>query len=471
MFINIRLTGICCVLLAFLTGVKPKQEPTPKPNIIFILADDLGWADLGCYGNMFNETPALDSLAKAGIHFTQAYATCPVCSPSRASIMTGKTPIATGITDWIPGRKQVTGTKPNDGLIGADTKQFLDLQETTLAEVLKANGYATALFGKWHLGNETYFPEKQGFDLAVGKPHSGTPLSYFFPYQNKNNTSEDLNLEGKQGEYLTDRLTDETIRFMEQNKNRPFFAYLAHHAVHTPIHAKAELIEKYQKKLNGRPENAPENPRYAALLESLDQSVGKIVKYLKTSGLDKNTILIFTSDNGGLSVEEGQFTPATSNAPLREGKGHVYEGGIRVPLLMYVPNTQPHQENMPIWGADFYPTLLAMAGIAMPNPREIEGLNLKKEILATSKKARERTLYWHYPHYSNQKSKPAAAIRVGDWKLVQHFENKQLELYDLSNDIGEKQNLSTKYPKKAQKLLKKLEEWQQKHNAILPMPK
>ncbi len=461
------------LLLVFCLGLTPKPKPSPvaRPNIVFILADDLGWADLGCYGNQFNETPALDALAAQGILFTQAYATCPVCSPSRASIMTGKTPVATGITDWLPGRKLTTGPVASDRLLAADTQQHLALAETTLAEVLRAQGYATGLFGKWHLGGPGHFPEQQGFEVAVGKPHGGSPLSYFYPYQNKNAQSEDLNLGGQPGEYLTDRLTDEALKFMGQHQDRPFFAFISHHAVHTPIVAKPELVEKYRQNLQGGPEEAPRNPRYAALLESLDQSVGKIMAFLTANGLAERTIVVFTSDNGGLAVEEGPHTPATLNTPLRQGKGHVYEGGVRVPLLMRVPGVPPHRQAGPVWGADFYPTLLALAQVPVPNPQAVEGANFARQLTSLGKKAPRRTLYWHYPHYSNQRGKPAAAIREGDWKLVQHYENEQIELYNLATDPGEQTDLRAQYAQRAAKLLAKLDAWRRKYGAVLPTPR
>lgn len=473
--INSLICGLILVALTLTRLDAPGEialtsPPQPKPNIVFILADDLGWADLGCYGNSFNETPTLDAMARRGVRFTQGYATCPVCSPSRASIMTGKTPVATGVTDWLPGRKVMTGTTPNDRLVAADTKQFLALEETTLAEVLAQQGYQTGLFGKWHLGAEAYFPEKQGFSVAVGKPHGGSPLNYFYPYKNGQGAiSDDLTPTGTPGEYLTDRLTDETIKFMEANKTRSFFAYLSHHAVHIPLQPKPELLQKYRQKLNGRPENAPNNPHYAALLESLDQSVGKVLAYLKESGLDKNTIVIFTSDNGGLAVKEGPFTPATSNAPLRAGKGHVYEGGIRVPLIVCGPGVRPHTDESPVWGADFYPTLLEMAAIKLPNPTAIDGKSMVNRLKSGSRgTVGTRALVWHYPHYSNQQSGPSGAIRQGNWKLVQHFDAAAPELYNLKDDLSEQTNLADKYPTKVAALLATLDGWRKKNKAVMP---
>ncbi|TAE20749.1 MAG: DUF4976 domain-containing protein [Cytophagales bacterium] len=459
------------LLLFALSANAQKARLNTRPNIVLILADDLGWADLGCYRNSFNETPALDSLAKRGVRFTQGYSTCPVCSPSRSSIMTGKTPIATGVTDWLTSRKLNAGSQPTDQLIAADTKQFMALEETTIAEVLRQNGYRTGLFGKWHLGEKAYWPEQQGFEVAAGKPHGGSPLNYFYPYKNGSRTSEDLTPTGQEGEYLTDRLTDEAIKFMEAGKDRPFFAFLSHHAVHTPLQPKPELLEKYRRKLGGHPEKAPENPHYAALLESLDQSVGKVMAYLKASGLDQNTIVVFTSDNGGLAVEEGKFTPATVNTPLRAGKGHVYEGGIRVPFIVYAPKATPHVEESVVWGADFFPTFLDMAGIANPNPEQMEGQSFARLLNAPNVKPKPRRLLWHYPHYSNQKSSPAAAIREGDWKLVQQFEGNRLELYNLKTDPSEQTDQAAQQPARLKALLAQLDTWRKRHNALMPTPK
>ncbi|MCY7350790.1 MAG: sulfatase [Cytophagaceae bacterium] len=456
-------------LLMGLVSLAPRSGPlATRLNVVLIVADDLGWADLGCYGNTFNETPALDRLARRGTRFTQAYATCPVCSPSRASLMTGRLPATLDLTDWLPGRKQQTGVSPGDKLRMPDTRQQLPLEATTLAEVLQKAGYATGLFGKWHLGGAAFFPEKQGFDVAAGKPHGGSPLHYFYPYRNGTQQSADLTPTGQPGEYLTDRLTDEAVNFMAENQDKPFFVYLAHHAVHIPIQAKPVLIEKYRRKLGSRPAQAPYNPEYAALLESLDQSVGRVMTTLDSLGLTGRTLVLFTSDNGGLSVKEGPLTPATSNAPLREGKGYVYEGGIRVPLLAYLPGQTGRTSEAVVWGADFYPTLLNLLGLKMPNPAEVEGTDVSA--VFRGKAPGPRTLFWHYPHYANQGSRPAGAIREGDFKLIEQFEDRTLELYNLRTDPGEHHNLASTQPRRVQALHQKLKKWRERINARMPTP-
>lgn len=461
-------------LIAVLGAVVPlKPAPQPPPtrrNIVLIVADDLGWADLSCYGNRFNETPALDSLARGGVRFTQAYATCPVCSPSRASLMTGKLPATLNLTDWLPGRKVMKGVTPGDKLVMPDSRQELPLEETTLAEVLHQNGYATGLFGKWHLGGEKFWPEKQGFNHAVGKPHGGSPLSYFAPYTTKAGASmADLTPTSQPGEYLTDRLTTEAVRFIEANRANPFFVFLSHHAVHIPIQAKAALIEKYTRKLAGQPSQAPRNAEYAALLESLDQSVGRVMAALKSNGLLENTLVLFTSDNGGLHVPEGPYTPATSNAPLRAGKGHVYEGGIRVPFIARIPGRRPGVSDEIIWGADLFPTLLRLNGLPIPDAGSLEGQDVSAALL-TSQPLPRRTLYWHYPHYSNQGGKPAGAIRDGDWKLVEQYETGTVELYQLDRDPGETRDVASRYPARRDELLGQLRAWRTNVRAAMPTP-
>jgi arylsulfatase A-like enzyme len=441
--------------LLFFTITILRANAADRPNFIFILADDLGWKDLGCYGSSFYETPNLDRLAKEGMRFTQAYAACNVCSPTRASILTGKYPARLRLTDYIPG----SGDKPTRKLKLPDWTKHLPLEETTIAEALKGAGYATAFIGKWHLGGTNFYPEHQGFDLNIAGCYMGQPPSYFSPY--KIPTLKD----GPVGEYLTDRLTDEAIKFMAAAK-RPFFLYLSHYAVHNPQQAKTNLIEKYRAKTvptgsefvndNGRQVRQVQNrPIYAAMMESLDDSVGRILTSLQELGLEKNTVVIFTSDNGGLSTSEG--TP-TSNVPLRMGKGWNYEGGIREPLIVKWPGVTKSGTacEQPMISMDYFPTFLEIAGAKF---RESDGQSLVP--LLKGQDRPDRPLFWHYPHYSNQGGGPAGAVRIGDFKLIEWFEDMRVELYNLREDLSEKNNLSAKMPEKVAELRNLLHIWRE----------
>ncbi|MGN6553233.1 MAG: sulfatase [Verrucomicrobiota bacterium] len=444
-----------------------------KPNIVFILTDDLGAHDLGCYGSTFYETPNLDRLAKQGMRFTDAYAACNVCSPTRASIVSGKYPARLHLTDWLPGR----GNHPDQKLNQPVFQMFLPLEEFTIAEALHADGYQTAFFGKWHLGESTnYFPDHQGFDLNIGGCGLGHPPSYFSPYRIP--TLPD----GPPGEYLNERLTDEALKFLDHAQGKPFLLYFAHYAVHTPLQAKPDLIRKYEAKAaalppasgpefitdNGRQVRQIQNhPTYAAMVQSLDESVGRVLNKLVELGLETNTIVIFTSDNGGLSTAEG--TP-TSNLPLRAGKGWPYEGGVREPLIVKWPGVvKPGSVNHePVISVDYYPTLLEMAGLPLSPELSLDG----KSILPLLKGGTlpERPLFWHYPHYSNQGGAPEGAVRLGDFKLIEWYEDMRIELYNLKDDIGEHHNLAATMPDKANALRKMLHDWRKEVNAQMPTP-
>lgn len=426
-------------------SILPAQPP--RLNFVLIVVDDLGWADLSCQGSEFYETPHIDRLAKEGIRFTNGYAACPVCSPSRAAIMTGKYPARTGVTNYLPGRHPL----PYSRMIGPMCKQYLDTAEVTLAEALKTAGYRTAHIGKWHLGPREYWPEAQGFDINIGGTNSGMPRSFFWPEWKGNPP-----IEGKRdGEYLTDRLTDEAIDFVRASGDRPFFLYLSHYAVHVPIEAKAEKVQRYRAKV--RTGSAQNDPVYAAMIESLDEGVGRLLNTLEEQKLMERTVIVFTSDNGGLSAPEWKGRPVTSNAPLREGKGHVYEGGIRVPFLVRWPGISPRSDQTPVCGIDIYPTFCRTAGV---NPGRVDGLNLEPLICRRQALPR-RDLYWHYPHYSNQLGKPAGAIRQGAFKLLEFYEDGKLELYNLDQDPGETNNLASAMPVKARELYAKLLRWRQ----------
>lgn len=422
-----------------------------KPNFVFFLIDDLGRTDLGCYGSIFYETPHIDQLASQGMKFTNAYAACTVCSPTRASILTGKYPARLHLTDWIPGHNL-----PHAKLKAPPFNQELPLNELTIAEALAKAGYVSASIGKWHLGQEPFYPEKQGFNLNIAGTHKGQPPGYFSPYH------IDTLPDGPEGEYLTDRIAVEAIKLIEQNKDKPFFLYVPHFAVHTPIQAKAEIIKKYEAKRN--PDQPQHHAAYAAMIESLDHAIGRVLAKSDELNLTENTIIFFTSDNGGLAS-------VTSNTPLRAGKGTAYEGGIRVPLFIRWPGVVKAmtQCDAPVSSIDFYPTILEMAGINLPIANEIDGVSLVPLLKQTGSINRD-ALYWHYPHYHPGGAAPYSAIRRGDYKLIEFFEDDHLELYHLKEDPGEQNNLVEEMPRLVDELHQSLIEWRKRVNAPMPTP-
>jgi arylsulfatase A len=428
-----------------------------RPNIVFFLIDDLGWADVGCFGSKYYQTPNIDRLAKQGMRFTQAYAACAVCSPTRASIMTGKYPARLHLTNWIPGE----GDAPTNALRIPDWRMFLPLEEVTIAEALKPLGYASASIGKWHLGGPKFFPEHQGFDLNVGGADLGSPPSYFWPYKVNNRAVPGLSTNGHEGDYLTDRLTDAAERFIEQNKQRPFFLYFPHYAVHRPLEAKKEVTARYKSRA---PDGGQNNPVYAAMVESVDDSVGRVMRKLADLGLEKNTVVVFMSDNGGL------WPQATSNAPLRAGKGYPYEGGIREPLIFKWPGvTKPGSVcATPVCSIDFFPTLVEIAGGTVPGP--IDGLSIVP-LLKQSGTLASRPLYWHYPHYwSNSRVRPYGVVRSENWKLVEWYEGMQAELYNLKDDPAEADDLAKAKPERVAELRAMLQAWRESVGAQMPTP-
>jgi arylsulfatase A-like enzyme len=447
--------------VALAAGAARAEAPRGRTNVVVILADDLGWADLGCYGSKFHRTPALDRLAAAGLRFTDAYASCPVCSPTRAALMTGKVPARLGLTDWFPGRPD----RPDQPLARPPMILHLPLEETTLAEAFKAAGYVTGHIGKWHLGGKWFEPTAQGFDVNVAGDQTGTPRSYFAPFRNKLGVMPGLD-KAPDGEYLTDRLAAEAERFIEKHKDKPFFLYLPHHAVHTPLRAKPELVKKYPAKaVPGKQSNAV----YAAMLESLDEAVGRVVAALEKHKLTDRTIIVFTSDNGGLATREGMATPATINAPLREGKGWLYEGGIRVPLLVRWPGVVKAggTSAVPVITHDLFPTLLEACGVE--RKEKVDGDSLVSLLRGKGGPA-ARALYWHYPHYANQGSRPGGAVREGDWKLIEFYEHGRRELFDLKASVGEQRNLAAEKPDVVKRLSEKLEAWRKGVRAEMPRP-
>jgi arylsulfatase A-like enzyme len=467
--------GFGAFLLVASVGYTAPERSAPqsalrRPNVVFILADDLGWADLGCYGSKFYETPNLDRLAKQGMRFTDAYAAANVCSPTRAAILTGKHPARLHLTDWLTGRPD----RPDQKLKRPNFQMFLPLTEVTLAEALQEAGYRTAFIGKWHLGEESkYWPEHQGFDLNIGGCGKGHPPSYFSPYGIPNLKN------GPPGESLNERLTDEALKFLEQTKDKPFFLYFSHYAVHTPLQARPAMISKYTAKAatlkSDGPEYLPDSGRnvrqiqnhavYGAMVEDMDASVGRVLSKLDELGLATNTIVIFTSDNGGLSTAEGS---PTSNLPLRTGKGWGYEGGVREPLIIRWPGVTSAGS---VSGAqtismDFYPTILEMLGISPRTKQHVDGQSIVVALKGGS--LPERPLFWHYPHYSNQGGAPQGAVRLGNYKLIEWYEDMKVELFDLQADLGERHDLARQLPDKANELRALLHDWRQRVSAQMP---
>ncbi len=437
-----------------------------KPNVIFILVDDLGWNDLGYTGSTFYESPNIDKLSTESFEFKTAYAASSVCSPTRASIMTGKHPSRVNITDWIP------GVDPkNRPLLGPQDLHQLPLNEITIAEKLKQSGYKTFYAGKWHLGSQGYYPEENGFDINVGGFEKGSPMGgYYSPYKNPKLS------DGPEGEYLTDRLTSESISFIENHdKSQPFVLFLSFYNVHTPIQPNLKHVNYFKEKLDSMDDNKVRvrqegkaisllnqvNHKYASMVYAMDENVGRLINSLKENNLYDDALIIFTSDNGGLSTQ-GRVAP-TSVFPLRAGKGWLYEGGIRIPQLIKTPGNSKNVKIEDVTVSyDLFPTILDYAGLK--SEAELDGKSLMPLLKGESKIDRE-DVYWHFPHYHGSLWKPGSAIRHGDWKLVQHFESNTVELYDLKNDIGEMEDLSSKFSEKTQDLLNRLNNLRQETNA------
>lgn len=471
------LLQLLIISLATLACIGARSQT--KPNVLLILADDLGVKDLGYTGSTYYETPHIDRLAATSTVFTQAYAGSRVCSPSRATILTGKFTARHGITDWIGAKSGADWRELNrhDKMLPASYVLQLPQEDVTLAETLKANGYKTFFAGKWHLGDEGSHPEDHGFDINKGGWHSGSPVGgYFAPFKNPK-LSDDY-----AGENLTMRLAKETAVFMAQAGEVPFFAFLSFYAVHSPLQTTEEKWRKYQEKAKalGLAERGfamerklpvrqhQDNPVYAGLVESVDDAVGFVIHELERLGLAGNTIVIFTSDNGGVASGDAF---ATSNLPYRGGKGYQWEGGLRVPLLIRVPGQKSNgrQSDDPVTGADIYPTILDYANIDLLGKQHADGVSLRP-IIGRGRKLRERPLYWHYPHYGNQGGDPSSVIRQGKWKLIHYYEDQSVELYDLQADPAEHNNLAAEFPRVATALHKKLKRWLRQVNAAYPEP-
>jgi len=448
------------------------SEPSDKPNFVFILVDDLGWSDIGCFGSDLHQTPNIDQFALQGMRFTDAYAAAPVCTPTRASIMTGKYPARLGMTIWY----EASANPPqNRKLIPPVAKGNLPHEEVTIAEVLKQAGYLTAHVGKWHLGDAAHYPETQGFDINIGGTFWGAPTTFFYPYRGTGTFGKEFryvpHLEfGKEGEYLPDRLTEEALRVLEKAKGKPFFLYLCYHIVHTPIEGKPELVAHYRKRL--KPEMHHQNCEYAAMVHSLDENVGRVLAKIDELGIGERTIVFFFSDNGGY-INQYKGKTVTNNYPLRSGKGSLYEGGVRVPMIIRWPGVAKSGSvcSEPVSSIDFYPTILditALQGDQRHNAN-IDGLSLVPLLRNPGAKLKRGALYWHYPHYYPTTS-PVSSIRQNGWKLIEYLEDSRLELYNLREDISEKNNLVEKASDRAEQLRKRLEAWRKAVGAQIPTP-
>lgn len=448
-------------------GIDPGHAAGGRPSVLFFLADDLGWADIGAnHPGTFYETPNIDGIAARGMRFTQGYAACPVCSPTRGSIMTGKYPPRFGVTDFIPGMR-------NGRLLSAPNASHLPLEEVTLAEAFREAGYATFFAGKWHLGPGEFSPSAQGFpdNLVNGDGRKGIQ-QFFYP-------ADSLPADSKQDPKTTDRIADAAVRFVRHHTDKPFFAYLPFLAVHTPIGARPDLVTKYQKKKEQAPADewgrererevrlVQNHATYAAMLEQMDSAIGRVVGALRDAGIEDRTIVVFMSDNGGLSTSEGH---PTSNLPLRAGKGWLYEGGIRTAFIIAAPGvTQPGSTcDTPVISTDYYPTLLELAGLPQRPQQHLDGVSLVPLLRGGS--LPERALFWHYPHYGNQGGAPSGCVRMGDWKLIEWYEDNRAELFNLRGDIGERRDVAPQMPEKVGELTARLHEWRRSVGGIMPKP-
>jgi arylsulfatase A len=450
-----NLLSIFLLALASSSAVADGPPQHDETNVVLILIDDMGWKDLGCYGSQYYQTPNVDRLAAEGMRFTDGYAACNVCSPTRAAIMTGRYPARLLLTQWLPsGRWSRTKHKMKEGRYISN----LALEDFTIAEAMREAGYRTAFMGKWHLGTETYyFPEHQGFDVNVGGRDYGAPGSYFYPFKGSwkiPTTGQTLHKEtplaGKKGDYLVDRLAEEAEKFIRANADKPFFLMLSHYAVHTPLQGKPNKVARYAKIPKQKQQG---QPAYAAMVESVDDSVGRVMCTLRDLKLDDQTLVIFTSDNGG-------HARATNNSPLRANKGSNYEGGIRVPVIVKWPGkSQPGSVcRDPVISTDFYPTILQATGHPLKPHQHMDGVSLVPAL--RGEKLNRDAIYWHYPHYNQHpQSFPSGVVRSGNWKLIESFETDEVQLFNLADDIGETNNLVQREPAKTAELLAKLKAW------------
>ena len=455
------------LLVVSLAATVVAQE---RPNFVLILVDDMGWTDLGVYGSDLHETPRIDTFAAGSMRFTNAYAASPVCSPTRASILTGKHPARLHMTVW---REAAKNPPLNRKLVPPVTADSLPHAEVTVAEVLREAGYLTAHVGKWHLGTAEFYPQTQGFDYNVGGTLWGAPQTFFYPYSGSRpfaGLRYVPHLEGGQtGEYLTDRLTTEALRILRRERGRPFFMHLAFHTVHTPIEGKPEFVEQYRSKVSGDARHR--NPHLAAMVRSLDENVGRVLDVLDELGVADDTVVVLTSDNGGY-VNRYDGLQVTDNSPLRSGKGSLYEGGVRVPAIIRWPGVTPpgSVNHTSVSSVDYYRTILSIAGLPgdRTHNRFVDGINLVPLLRDPAFEPDREALFFHYPHYYATTS-PVSAVRVGDWKLMRYYEDSRMELYDLASDPGESRNLASERPDLAAALLARLKAWWARVNAQHPL--
>lgn len=467
------------LLVPHLAAGESQRQPDRRPNIVFILADDLGAFDLSNEGSTYYESPAIDRIAEMGMKFTRGYATCQVCSPSRGSILTGKYPVNLGITTWIGDRAGVEWRKAgrHDSHLPPEYERELATSEHTLAEVLRAAGYRTFFAGKWHLGDEGSWPEDHGFEVNRGGWRVGGPGrgGFFSPYRNPN--LED----GPPGESLPIRLGRETVEFIRAHRDEPFLAYLSFYSVHAPIQTTPALWKKYRDKAvaAGLAEQrfvfdrrlavrqVQDCPIYAGMIEAMDAAVGLVLKELEDQGLLEDTIICFTSDNGGVSSGDAF---ATSNLPLRGGKGRQWEGGIREPFYLAAPGVTPPGSvtDVPASGIDWYPTLLELVGVEIPAAQHVDGVSLVPVL--QGKTLAERPLYWHYPHYGNQGGEPSSILMEDEWKLILYHEDQRVELYQIVDDVGEQVDLADRHPERVRRMRGRLAEWLKQTGAKFPKP-
>lgn len=460
---------VCSLLTIIALSCKTKEHQTtqPRPNVLFILADDLGYSDLSCMGSSYYETPHIDAIANQGMVFTNGYAGCQVCSPSRATLLTGQFTARHGITDWIgaPSGEDWRSKKRFSKLLPASYKTHIDTHNVTLPMAFKKAGYATFFAGKWHLGDVGYHPEDYGFDVNKGGYHRGGPAGgYFSPFNNPKLENQ------QQGENLSMRLANETVNFIEASKDKPFFAYLSFYAVHAPIQTNKEKWKKYRDKAESKgitetgfedgyflpTRKYQDNPVYAGLVETMDDAVGMVLATLKKNGLENNTIVIFTSDNGGVVSGDNY---STNCLPLKGGKGYQWEGGIRVPYIINAPwmNLQGAKSEVPVAGSDLYPTLLDLVNLPLSTKVPVDGKSIVPVLKGETIEA--RPLYWHYPHYGNQGGRPVSIMRLGDWKLIHYWEDGHDELYNLTQDIHEDNDMALIEPKRTNAMNKTLISW------------
>ncbi|MCB1021688.1 MAG: sulfatase [Acidobacteria bacterium] len=456
------------LLLASCAGTPAPQGP---PNFVVFLVNDWGWTDAGCQGSDLYETPNIDRLARDGMRFTDGYAACTVCSPTRAALMTGKYPARTHVTDFIRGHQF-----PNERLKVPDWTMKIEQRHTTMAEALRGAGYRTAIVGKWHLeptgepDEDDYEPTKHGFEVNVGGNEWGAPATYFYPYAKEGSprVMGPLPPGGHNGDYLTDQLSDAALDIVDRWQREPFLLYVPFYAVHTPVEAKAADIAKFEPLVKDGMRHT--HADYAAMVASVDRAIGLLRVKLDQLGIAHNTVILIAGDNGGL---DGKGYP-TDNAPLREGKGTAYEGGVRVPTMALWPGvTQAGSvSSQPVITMDLYSTVLDIAGVELPaeEAAEVDGLSLVPLLRDPSAKLPRQTLYWHYPHYHNFGANPYSAIRDGDWRLVEFYQDKHVELYNLAEDLSEEHDLAASMPEKAEELRAKLHAWREQVGAQDPLP-